>query len=51
MLHSAQVRQKPEDNAPVAFQASQNVILEYVDASAAGWVQVRHRDGGSGYVY
>ena len=46
----AQVRQKPEDNAPVAFQAGQNVILEYVDATAPGWVQVRHRDGGSGYI-
>jgi SH3-like domain-containing protein len=45
----AQVRQKPEDSAPVAFQAGQNVVLEYVDATA-GWVQVRHRDGGSGYV-
>jgi SH3-like domain-containing protein len=44
-----QVRQKPEDNAPVAFQAQQNVLLEYVDASG-GWIQVRHRDGGSGYV-
>ena len=44
-----QVRQKPDDNAPVAFQAGQSVILEYVDASG-GWVQVRHRDGGSGYV-
>ena len=44
-----QVRQKPDDGAPVAFQAGQNVILEYVDASG-GWVQVRHRDGGSGYV-
>ena len=45
----AQVRQKPEDNAPVAFQAQQNVLLEYVDANA-GWIQVRHRDGGTGYV-
>ena len=44
-----QVRQKPDDNAPVAFQAQQNVLLEYVDASG-GWIQVRHRDGGSGYV-
>ena len=44
-----QVRQKPDDSAPVAFQAGQNVILEYVDATP-GWVQVRHRDGGSGYV-
>lgn len=45
----AQVRQKPEDNAPVAFQVQQNVLLEYVDANS-GWIQVRHRDGGTGYV-
>jgi SH3-like domain-containing protein len=45
----AQVRQKPDDNAPVAFQVQQNVLLEYVDASG-GWIQVRHRDGGTGYV-
>ena len=44
-----QVRQKPDDNAPVAFQAQQNVLLEYVDVSG-GWIQVRHRDGGAGYV-
>ena len=45
----AQVRQKPEDNAPVAFQAQQSVILEVVDTTT-GWVQVRHRDGGTGFV-
>jgi SH3-like domain-containing protein len=44
-----QVRQKPDDNAPLAFQAQQNVLLDYVDASG-GWIQVRHRDGGTGYV-
>jgi SH3-like domain-containing protein len=45
----AQVRQKPDDNAPVAFQAQQNVLLELVEVTG-GWLQVRHRDGGSGYV-
>ena len=45
----AQVRQKPDDNAPVAFQAQQSVLLELVDVSGA-WLQVRHRDGGSGFV-
>jgi SH3-like domain-containing protein len=45
----AQVRQKPEDSAPVAFQAQQNVILELVEVTG-GWIQVRHRDGGTGYV-
>jgi len=45
----ADVRAKPDDAAPVAFQAQQNVLLDVVSVSA-GWVQVRHRDGGTGYV-
>jgi SH3-like domain-containing protein len=45
----AQIRQKPDDAAAVAFQAQQNVLLELIDVSGA-WVQVRHRDGGTGYV-
>jgi SH3-like domain-containing protein len=45
----AQVRQKPDDNAGIAFQAQQNVLLELVEATG-GWLQVRHRDGGTGYV-
>jgi SH3-like domain-containing protein len=45
----AEVRAKPDDGAPVAFQAQQNVILELV-AVSGGWIQVRHRDGGTGYV-
>jgi SH3-like domain-containing protein len=45
----AQVRQKPDDNAPVVFQAQQSVLLDVVEVSG-GWVQVRHRDGGAGYV-
>ena len=46
----AQIRQKPDDNAPIAFQAQQSVLLDFVDVSVGGWVQVRHRDGGAGYV-
>ena len=45
----ADVRSKPEESAPVAFQAQQNVLLEVVSVSG-GWLEVRHRDGGSGYV-
>jgi SH3-like domain-containing protein len=45
----AQIRQKPDDAAPVVFQAQQNVLLELIDV-AGTWVQVRHRDGGTGYV-
>ena len=53
----ADVRQAPEDNAPVAFRAEQNVILELADpaptpaaSSTPGWVKVRHRDGASGFI-
>jgi SH3-like domain-containing protein len=45
----AEVRVKPDDAAPVAFQAQQNVLLELVNV-AGSWIQVRHRDGGIGYV-
>jgi SH3-like domain-containing protein len=46
---SAPIRQKPEDNAPVSFQAQQNVVLELLEVSGA-WVYVRHREAGTGYV-
>jgi SH3-like domain-containing protein len=46
---SAPVRQKPEEAAPVAFHAQQNVVLELIEVSGP-WVHVRHRDAGSGYV-
>ena len=45
----AEVRAKPDDGAPIAFQVQQNVLLELVGVSG-GWIQVRHRDGGTGYV-
>jgi SH3-like domain-containing protein len=53
----ADVRERAEDGAPVAFRAEQNVLLELAEpaASAAnaatpGWVKVRHRDGVTGFV-
>jgi SH3-like domain-containing protein len=46
----AQVRQKPDDDAPIAFQAQQSVILELVEHGSSGWVQVRHHEGGTGFV-
>lgn len=45
----AQVRQQPDETAPVAFQAQQSVLLELINVTG-GWVQVRHRDGATGYV-
>ncbi len=46
----ADVRQKPDDTAPLAFQARQGVALEVVELGVGPWVKVRHRDGQSGYV-
>jgi len=46
----AQVRQSADDNAPVVFQAQQNVILDLVEAASGGWLRVRHRDGQTGFV-
>ena len=46
----AQVRQAADDNAPVVFQAQQNVLLDLTEAVAGGWLRVRHRDGTAGFV-
>lgn len=45
----AQVREAADDNAPVVFEARQNVLLELVGV-AGSWLRVRHRDGQAGYV-
>jgi SH3-like domain-containing protein len=45
----AEVRQAPDETAPVVFQAEQNVLLEWVAPAIPGWVRVRLRDGQSGY--
>lgn len=47
---SAVVRQHPERDAPAVFEAARDVVLELAAPPADGWVQVRHRDGASGYV-
>jgi len=45
----AQVREAANDNAPVVFEAQQNVLLELVEVAGA-WLRVRHRDGQAGYI-
>jgi hypothetical protein len=47
---SAEARQRPEDGAPAAFSAAQNVALELLEAAPNGWLRVRHTDGASGYL-
>lgn len=47
---AAQVRQAADDNAPVVFQAQQNVVMDLQEVVPGGWLRVRHRDGVSGFV-
>lgn len=46
----ADIREKPDEQSPVAFQAQQGVLLELVEADRTGWVRVRHADGSGGYL-
>jgi SH3-like domain-containing protein len=53
----ADVRTNPDDAAPLAFRAEQNVLLEMAESASSagttaspGWVKVRHRDGQTGFV-
>lgn len=46
----ADVRQTPDDGAPLVFQARQGVALEVVELGAGDWVKVRHSDGQTGFV-
>jgi SH3-like domain-containing protein len=45
----ADVRQRPEEVAPLVFQAQQGVVLEVIEPGTLGWARVRHADGASGY--
>lgn len=47
---AATVRQKPADDAPAAFEAQRDLLLEVQEGAAAGWIHVKHRDGAAGYV-
>ena len=46
----AEVRQKPDEKAPVLFRAQQGVALELAEPGTSGWARVRHADGQTGYV-
>ncbi len=47
---SAQIRDKAEESARLVFEAEADVVLEWVEPAAPGWVKVRHRDGQQGFV-
>jgi SH3-like domain-containing protein len=47
---SAEAHLRPEDEAPIAFVAAQDVALELVGPAPGGWLRVRHADGADGYL-
>lgn len=47
---SAEAHLRPEESAPIAFVAAQDVALELVAQAPGGWVHVRHADGADGYL-
>ncbi|MGH8750782.1 MAG: SH3 domain-containing protein [Burkholderiales bacterium] len=49
-VQSADIRQAPDDNAPVVFKAEPSVLLDLLEFPAPGWLKVRHRDGQTGFV-
>jgi SH3-like domain-containing protein len=44
------VHASPDDSAPVVFRVQPGVLMDLVAPPAGGWVNVRHRDGQSGFV-
>jgi SH3-like domain-containing protein len=44
------VRTEPNFKSARVFQVRQHVALEMIEATGAGWIKVRHRDGNNGYV-
>lgn len=47
---AAEVRERPQEGAPLVFSAAQNVALELLEVAPGGWLRVRHADGATGYL-
>lgn len=50
MVALAALHQAPDENSPVVMQAKQQVALERLESTGAGWIKVRHLDGTIGYI-
>ena len=46
----ASILKKPEEGAPLSFEADHNVSLAYIETVPGGWIKVRHSDGQEGFV-
>ena len=50
-LESSTVLASPDDSARPLFNVDRGVILEFLETTFnGGWIMVRHRDGGVGYL-
>ncbi len=49
-LSVAAVRENPEVNSAIVFQAPQQLALEWLGEAGNGWIKVRHQDGATGYI-
>lgn len=47
----AAIRQKPDNNALISFEAEKNVALEYLGSFPGAWAKVRHADGQEGFAH
>jgi SH3-like domain-containing protein len=46
----ADVRQAPNVQAPLVFEAYKQVVLDVLEMPVDGWLKVRHRDGQVGFI-
>lgn len=46
----AAVRENPDANSAVVFEAPQQLALEWLGEAGNGWLKVRHPDGATGYL-
>lgn len=44
------MHQSADANAAVVSQLQKDVVLDYIETAAGGWVKVKHRDGLTGFV-
>ena len=44
-----EVREAPNETAPIVFRAEKNVVLDLVEPPTSTWIKVKHRDGQTGY--
>jgi len=50
LLPMVDVRTEPSSGAALSFQVRQQIALQMIETTGAGWIKVRHQDGNVGYV-